>query len=271
VTDRPAGASQGPDPLAVAEELRRAEQQVCRVGLLTHRFGDRFAWSDARSIAREVDRFRIGEADSQVGYKLGWTSAAMREALGIEQPNWGTIWQSQEVVGSLDLDDLILGKVEPELVCRLDADVSMSASIEEVAAACAEWTVGLEVVAPRFGSFEFEFLDNTADNSSAARFAVGEFVRPAVDPATIDVAFSEGGVQRVGHGSAAMGSPLVAVHWLVGALAQEGSVLESGQIVFTGGLTAPFDLRGGLTLTASSEALGVQVRLSCVRGSEAQR
>lgn len=39
-----------------------------------------------------------------------------------------------------------------------------------------------------------------------------------------------------------MGSPVDAVHWLVGALAEEGQQLRAGQIVFTGGLTAPFDL-----------------------------
>ncbi len=249
----------------------RAEKQVRPVGLLTQMFGDRLGWSEARSIAREVDRLRTGQADTAVGYKMGWTSVAMRQALGIAQPNWGTIWQSQEVVGSLDLDDLILAKVEPELVCRIGAELPMNASIEEVAAACGEWTVGLEVVAPRFGAFEFQFLDNTADNSSAARFVVGEFVRSTVDPATIDVAISDGAVRRVGLGSAAMGSPVVAVHWLVEALAEEGDVLRSDQIVFTGGLAAPFDLKEGLTVVATSELLGVQSRLACVRGAEGQR
>ncbi len=61
---------------------------------------------------------------------------------------------------------------------------------------------------------------------------------------------------RIGRGSAAMGSPVDAVHWLVGALAEEGQQLRAGQIVFTGGLTAPFDLHPGLVVSAAATALG---------------
>ena len=52
-------------------------------------------WHDARAIARRRDEMRRNAGETFIGYKLGWTSAAMREALGIDRPNWGTLWASQ--------------------------------------------------------------------------------------------------------------------------------------------------------------------------------
>src|SRR5688572_16806283 len=42
-------------------------------------------WADARLIAQQRDAIRRDEGDTPIGYKLGWTSAAMREALGIDR------------------------------------------------------------------------------------------------------------------------------------------------------------------------------------------
>ena len=136
------------------------------------------------------------------------------------------------------------------------------ASLTDVAAACTQWTVGLEIVAPRFGSFVFEWLDNTADNSSAARFVMGEFTECA-DPTEVEVAMTDGTETRMGRGSVAMGSPVVAVHWLVGVLAKEGQQLRAGQIIFTGGLTAPFDLHPGLVVSATAPTLGANCSFRC--------
>lgn len=239
-----------------------AERRSTPYPLFSQRFGSGFGWNDARRIALAVDTLRRSNGDQMIGYKLGWTSAAMRAALGIERPNWGTMWISQGVEDALDLKELIVAKVEPELVCRLGADLDPAASLAEVAAACTQWTVGLEIVAPRFGSFVFAWLDNTADNSSASRFVIGEFAECA-DPSEIDVTMTDGAHTRTGQGTAAMGSPVDSVHWLVGALAEESQQLWAGQIAFTGGLTAPFDLVPGLVVSATASGLGASCSFRC--------
>ena len=208
--------------------------------MLTKRFPD-LTWDDARTIARARDALRLDEGDLPIGYKLGWTSAVMREALGISRPNWGTLWHSQVVVDVLDLRALIHPKVEPELVFRCDADLHGDLDAVAVAESGGSWALGLEFVDPRWPSFEFDFLDNTADNSSGARVAIGAF-SPLEDPARLTVEFSDGSTTRSGDGSNAMGNPLDAVAWLVRSLAHEGTGLQRGDVVFTGGLTAPFDV-----------------------------
>jgi 2-keto-4-pentenoate hydratase len=217
-------------------------------------------WADARLIALERDRLRIDDGDDPIGYKLGWTSMAMREALGIDRPNWGTLWASQRLDGMRDgmLDCRVLRhpKVEPEIVyvaARPLAGDGVDA--HAVVDAARGWALGIEVVHPRFASYDFTWLDNTADNSSAVAIAVGPAATLDVDPATVDIAFGDGTLERVGRGDLAMGSPAEAVAWLVRSLADEGGSLRAGDIVFTGGLTAPFDLSVGTTYSARSSSL----------------
>jgi 2-keto-4-pentenoate hydratase len=203
------------------------------------------------------DELRVDDGDVRIGYKLGWTSAAMRAALGIDRPNWGTLWRSQRIDDHLDLTTLRHAKVEPEIVYVAGSELRGSkVNQADVVANAAGWAIGIEVVHPRWASFDFTWLDNTADNSSAAAVAVGPTRRLDVDPSRVDVRFSNGTETRSGLGENAMGSPAEAVAWLVQQLIHEGRWIEAGDLVFTGGLTAPFDVTRGSRYEAACAELG---------------
>ena len=85
----------------------------------------------------------------------------MRTALGIDRPNWGTLWASQVATSTLDLEDYIHPKVEPELVWRSAADLPDDISAAELKQLGGEWALGIEVVDPRFPSFNFEAVSYT--------------------------------------------------------------------------------------------------------------
>ena len=250
-----------------AAELCAAELDGSSADLPTERF-PHFDWPDARHIARERDALRRSGGDEQIGYKLGWTSAAMREALGIDQPNWGTLWRSQQCDGQLDLTRLRHPKAEPELVFVAGEPLQGPNMIaDDVLASAVGWAIGIEVVHPRFESYDFTWLDNTADNSSAGAIATGPVSSIANDPSAAEVRFSNGLEERTGSGEQAMGSPAAAVAWLVHQLHEEGKRLRAGEIVYTGGLTAPFDVTGESKLTAQCPDLG-SVQISISRNSE---
>jgi 2-keto-4-pentenoate hydratase len=241
----------------LAAELRHAERSTTPIALLTDRHPG-FGWDDARAVARATDRLRVDEGDTMIGYKLGWTSAAMRDALGIDRPNWGTLWGSQVASAGLVAHDLIHPKVEPELVYRVPPTAVgvVPDGPEEVRRWNGEWALGIEVVDPRFPDYGFRWLDNTADNSSAARVVIGSFATiGTVDAGTVSVEFSDGHDVRRGVGANAMGSPYAAVAWLARSLRAEGIGLVAGQVVFTGGLTAPFDVCAGGSYTLTSPHL----------------
>lgn len=242
---------------AFAAELRTAEFSGTAAGLPTARFPG-LDWIGARRIAVERDQMRRADGDTQIGYKLGWTSAAMREALGIDRPNWGTLWRSQQLEGVLDLTRLRHPKAEPEIVFVAGRDMEgTDVTAHDVLSSAAGWAVGIEVVHPRFESFDFTWLDNTADNSSAGAVAVGPSSAIVGDPSALQIRFSDGIDDRTGLGVDAMGSPASAVAWLIHQLHADGQRLHAGEIVFTGGLTAPFDVHHSSQLCAHSTVLGM--------------
>ncbi len=250
------------DASGLGAELFNAAESATPVGLLTDRFPD-LTWDQARSIARATDRVRQKRGQTRIGFKLGWTSAAMRDALGIDRPNWGTLWDVQRRTGVLNLASFIHPKIEPELVFRSGSELRGRVSTAEVAAG-GSWALGLEVVDPRFPSFNFRALDNTADNSSAAAIVVGAFTElGSAEVEHLAIEFSDGSEARHGVGSSAMESPPAAVAWLVRQLDVEGSFLAAGDVVFTGGLTAPFDVTGGATYELSAASLSAVTLTVC--------
>ena len=211
---------------------------------------------EAWAIAAQVDRRLIERGRRRTGYKLGWTSVAMREALGVDAPNFGSLWDDMAIDETLVLSRLRHPKAEPEFAFFADRQLSGA----EIAAAdvqrAGRWSVALEVVDPRWESYEFTWLDNTADGSSAAAYAVGAFGATEVAPEDLVLTMSWRGERRSGSGRAAMGSPAEAVAYLVRELAQRGACLEAGMLVLTGGITAPIDLELGLQIDVSSPQLG---------------
>lgn len=244
---------------AAARELDRAERR--RRGIRT--FSSRSAGltpTESWSIAAARDRLRAGRGEVPTGYKLGWTSEAMRRALGVNEPNFGSLWAYMNVAkGLLDLRRLIHPKAEPEFAFRADATLAGADVTADDVVAAGQWAVAVEVVDPRWESYDFDWLDNTADGSSAARYAVGAFRPLEVAPERLVLTMQAGDVEREGTGQAAMGSPAEAVAYLVRQLHDRGTALEPGMVVLTGGITAPVDLVAGLEIRVSCPELG-----SCV-------
>ena len=240
----------------IAVELWQAEQAGEHVALPSQRV-DGLSWVEARAIAATVDDLRRADGCHQIGYKLGWTSEVMRRSLGIERPNWGTLWAHQRFDHTLHIGNLRHPKVEPEIVYRCGSTLSgTDVTAADVLNAADGWALGHEIVHPRFFDFGFTWLDNTADNSSSQAVAIGEFGHLGpLDPADVEIEFGDGRELRRGRGSAAMDSPAQAVAWLVRALDDEGLVLPAGHIVFTGGLAAPFDVVVGSEFRLSSSTL----------------
>ncbi|MDW3178415.1 MAG: hypothetical protein R8J94_13570 [Acidimicrobiia bacterium] len=242
------------DHSALAVELYEAERSTVPIRFLTERYPG-LEWHDARKIARATDALRRSEGETQVGWKLGWTSEAMRTALGIDRPNWGTLWARQQMDSSTTFSAFIHPKIEPELVWRCPQNIDGAPSADELRELGGQWTLGIEVVDPRFPSFDFDALDNTADNSSSAAIAIGSFQNTTALPEleSLQVELSDGRETRHGLGSQAMGSPWEAIAWLVRSLAEEGDSIQADEIVFTGGITAPFDVVRGHRYSMSAE------------------
>jgi 2-keto-4-pentenoate hydratase len=204
--------------------------------------------TDAYAVQHELTAARLSRGEWVVGWKLGYTSLAMRAQMGVDQPNFGPLTDvmvlgSGARVGS----HLVQPKVEPEIAVRLGSSLRGRVSRAEVAAAVASSHAALEVVDSVWRAYRFTIEHNTADGSSAAEVVVGDELDCApLDLDQVSVRLDHNGSEVASaNGSAASGHPLDGVVWLVEQLAERGQELEAGSIVITGGLTAAVSLAPG--------------------------
>jgi 2-keto-4-pentenoate hydratase len=206
------------------------------------------------AVQRALTARRIQRGARVVGWKLGYTTAAMRDQLGIAEPNLGPLLSTMllEQGATLPVGSLY-PRVEPEIALVLGHDVDAALDARDALDACDEALAALEVVDSVWDGYRFDLEHNTADGSSAAFVVTGA---PLALDAVADVEVTlhrNGAVVGSGRGSAAMGHPAAALAWLTGELAARGESLAAGQIVITGGLCAAVPLELGDVVHADFE------------------
>ncbi len=202
--------------------------------------------------ARVLGR-RLEDGGGRGGWKLGYTSAAMRAQMGVQEPNFGPLSRGMLLPNGATIDEGVTQpRVEPELAAVIGADVPPTASLPQVRAAVAEWRLALEVVDSVWTGYRFDWALNTADGSSAAYVVLGDPVT-STDLGDVEVVLAVNGREAGrGSGSAAMGDPAVALAWLVSRLAEGGEQLRAGDVVITGGLTAAVPFAPGDRVEATA-------------------
>lgn len=238
-------------------ELHTARQERAVVETLTFRRPD-LDTGLAYEIQEEGIRLRERDGETIVGGKLGFTSLAMRRAMGVDSPNYGWLTGSMLIHDhAVRLDDLIHPKVEPEIGFLLGADLPRDCTAADVLEATTAVFPCLEIVDSRYRDFQFGPLDNIADNSSAGLVVVGD---AAVTPAGLDLArlgvvlSLDGEVVHTAAGAAALDDPAEAVAWMARETRTRG--LLFGDLVISGGLTAPVDLERGVLVSVEIDRIG---------------
>lgn len=202
--------------------------------------------ADAYAIQRAVTATRVRRGETIVGWKLGYTSLAMREQMGIDRPNFGPLTDAMLLRDGEPTMPLIQPRVEPEIGLRFAKPLAGDVDMEEVLDAVGEAVACLEVVDSVFPDYRFRLEDNTADGSSAAGVVVGPSLGrvDALDRISV-VLIHNGAEVGTATGSAASGHPALAVVWLVAELSRRGETIRAGDLIITGGLTRAVALEPG--------------------------
>ena len=214
---------------------------------------DRLAMNldEAYAIQSILTQARVDRGERVIGWKLGYTSIAMRQQMGIDAPNFGPLTDAMLLdSGSALPGSFTQPRVEPEVGLRFSRDVPTNANRATVLACAASAHACLEVVDSVWTDYRFRLEDNTADGSSAAGVVQGPPL-PLASIDTIEVEmFVDGAPAGHGRGSDASGHPADGVVWLVAQLAARGMRLRAGDVVITGGLTRAAPLLAGSAIEA---------------------
>jgi 2-oxo-3-hexenedioate decarboxylase len=249
------------DPGAIATRLATAAADRQAIPRLTAEYPELTA-SDAYAAQRLLIDARVAAGEVVWGAKLGLTSRAKQQAMGVSEPLYGWLTSEMLLVSGepADLDRFIHPRVEPEIAFLLDRELSAPASLVSVLAATAGVCAALELIDSRYAGFDFRLADVIADNSSAAGVVLGPVLRPieALEDLRLlgCVLWRNGAVVDTASGSAVFGHPAAAVAWLVNELGAVGRTLPAGSIVLSGGLTNALPLSPGVTIAAEIDQLG---------------
>ncbi|MDT4891080.1 MAG: 2-keto-4-pentenoate hydratase [Pseudonocardiales bacterium] len=246
---------------AAALALRAAESTRAGIAPLVQTFPD-IDVDDAYRIQLINVGLRLDGGATVVGHKVGLSSAAMQQMMGVDEPDYGHLLSDMVLTEqtAADATRWLLPRVEPEVGFILGADLPGEDCTEaDVLAATEAVTAALELIDSRIVDWRIGLADTIADNASSAGFVLGEArVKPGdVDLRDIPVELRRNGdVVGVGRSDAVLGNPATSVAWLARKVASFGVRLKAGHIILPGSCTRAVDVRPGDVLTGDFGPLG---------------
>jgi 2-keto-4-pentenoate hydratase len=202
----------------------------------------------AYAVQQGLVQRRLAAGSRVVGRKIGATSKAVQDQLGVDQPDFGYLLDDMDVSrrSPISMSTLLQPRVEAEVAFRLSADVAPE-SEDEITLAAVRAAVdvalpALEIVDSRIAGWDIKFTDTVADCASSALYVVGDDGRTLDELEPVDVEMSlsiNGEVRSSGTGAACLGDPLEALRWLAVQCHRFGDPLRAGQVVLSGAL-GPF-------------------------------
>lgn len=228
-------------------------------------FGESLDLQTAYDVQAKLLAAREARGEKLTGVKLGFTSAAKMAQMGVDEVIIGFITNQMAIEngGQMGLDRLVHPRVEPEVAFRVGRDVSAGATADELVAALDAVAPALEVIDSRYRDFRFSLTDVVADNTSAARYAIGEWQPFRRDIGDLAVSlFADDRIAEMGTTSAILGHPLNVIERIERMLPVVGYPLAAGAIILAGAATAAIAVNGTRRIQAVIADLG-QVEL-CV-------
>jgi 2-keto-4-pentenoate hydratase len=215
---------------------------------------------DAYAVQRELIRLRAAAGARVVGRKVGLTSLAMQEMLGVDQPDYGVLLDEMVVPSEegVNRSELIAPRIEAEIAFVLERPLGgPDVGIDDVLAATAAVRPALEVIDSRVADWRIAIEDTIADNASSGLVVFGPPMAPGdldlvAERATVTV----GEASVSGTGDAVLGHPAEGVAWLARTLARHGEALEAGELVIPGAMARALPFQAGDVVRASYSTLG---------------
>lgn len=250
-----------PDVKGISLALAQAERSRDPIAPLTAVHPD-LRVTDAYRIQLEGVAARVAAGRRVIGKKIGLTSKAMQDLLGVGEPDYGHLLDDMLLAEGEPCrrSDLLLPKVEGEVAFVMGSRVAgPGANVAGVLRATAGIMPALEIVDSRIRDWKINLVDTVADNASSARFVLGSRMLPAeaFDLRLIGMCLEKNGqVVNSGAGVAVWGHPAAAVAWLANKLAEFSAALEPGDVVLSGAVTAAVDVVAGDVVQAHFDRLG---------------
>jgi 2-keto-4-pentenoate hydratase len=219
---------------------------------------------------------RLSAGATVVGRKIGATSEAVQTQLGVDQPDFGMLFDDMEVADGavVPMSRLMQPKVEAEVAFVLSADLAEGPlDVAQVRESVEYMVAALEIVDSRIEGWDISFGDTVADSASSGLYVLGRERRTLeeVEPLEVEMSMSIDGEEASnGTGAACLGDPLNAVAWLARQARTFGAPLRAGQLILSGALGPMRPVLPGAVVSATVSGLGCVTARFSTDSSEEQ-
>lgn len=244
------------------DEIYRCLRERTTTSPLTQRFPD-ITIEDAYQISLRVLENRLHDGEKIVGKKIGLTSKAVQNMLGVGQPDFGFLTDAMVYSQGQTLpisEQLIQPRAEGEIAFVLKKPLQGPGVTNADVLAATECVMPcFEVVDSRVENWNIKIQDTVADNASCGVLILGD---TAVSPREVDlrtcgmVVEKNGQIISTGAGAAALGTPVSCVAWLANTLGQFGIGLDAGEIILSGALVPLEPVQAGDFMQVSVGGMG---------------
>jgi 2-keto-4-pentenoate hydratase len=205
---------------------------------------------------------RLAAGARVVGRKIGLTSTAVQQQIGVDQPDFGVLFDDMAYADGdvVPFDSVLQPKAEAEVAFVLKEDLAEGAlDADQVRGAIDYVLAAIEVCGSRVADWDISFGDTVADNASSGVYVLGTRRRTLdeVEPREVTMSMTLDGVEvSTGEGAACLGDPVDAVVWLAQKARELGDPLRAGQVILSGALGPMRAVTPGAAVTVSISGLG---------------
>ena len=250
-----------------ASDLYQAEVSRQQIGLLSQRH-PAMNMDDAYAIQKALVAHKLAAGREIIGWKIGLTSKAMQDALHIDTPDSGVLFDDMLFLhqSTVPKHRFIQPRIEAEIAFIMrDALGGETVTREDVIAATASVVPSLEILDTRIQRRDVEtgelrnVFDTIADNAANAGLVLGQ---ERHDIAAVNLRWTgaivrrNGVVEETGLGAGVLDDPVESVVWLARRMAQYGQRIEAGQVVLSGSFIRPVECPSGSEIEADFGRFG---------------
>ncbi|WAH38065.1 2-keto-4-pentenoate hydratase [Alicyclobacillus dauci] len=250
---------------AIADEIYRHQTTAEELEKITLRY-DGLTVEDAYAIQQLTIQKYTTAGDKLIGWKMGLTSKAKQQSVGVDEAIYGHLLKSMELRNpEVSLQGLIHPRVEPEIAFVFKHKLEgTDITPRDVWLATECVMPAVEVIDSRYKNFSFTLVDVIADNASSAKFYVADqaFSPYQFQLDQVGVVMKRNGeVSQTGAGAAVLGHPVRSIIEQVHMLSRTGKAIEPGMVVLTGGITEAIYIYDGDRISIEFEGMG-EINLS---------
>ncbi len=256
-----------PDEITTAAaDLLRAEETGQQIGLLSRRHPG-ITLDDAYAIQSAQMAQKLAAGRKIIGWKIGLTSKVMQDALGIDTPDSGVLYDDMlfQTGGTVPAGRFIQPRVEAEIAFVMKAPLDGDVTRDDVLAATETVVPSLEILDTRILRVDPDtgqprvIFDTVSDNAANAGIVLGA-ERHAPDAHDLRwtgaIVRKNDEVVATGLGAAVLDDPVMGIVWLARRMHQYGQRIEAGQVILSGSFIAPIECPPGTVIDADFGGFG---------------